>query len=417
MAKEERYMDSSLLRKFATLTVRRGVNVKPGQDVIVHAELDQPSFVTMVVEEAYAAGARSVRVKWTHQPISRLSAMHMSEAAMAEIPKWQHEEMAHLVKTLPAQIHIRSVDPDGMKGVDQQKLTNVSKITTPQLLKYREQMDNQFQWTIIGVPSLKWSEKVFPSLKGDAAIEAMWQAIIKATRVQDDPLAIWDQHNATLQKRCQQLDTLGLDYMHFQSKNGTDFKIWLIPEARWLGGGEHLIDGHFYNPNMPTEEVFITPKAGKAEGKVVASKPLSYNGELIEDFSVTFTNGKVTSVTAKKNQALLEQLITMDEGASRIGELALVPFASPIQQSGLLFYNTLFDENAACHIALGRAYVNSIRGYAKMTPQQLTDIGCNRSMIHVDFMIGSDDLKITGYNRQGQAMPIFTNGNWDVSFK
>jgi aminopeptidase len=205
--------------------------------------------------------------------------------------------------------------------------------------------------------------------------------------------------------------------MHFQSKNGTDFKIWLIPEARWLGGGEHLIDGHFYNPNMPTEEVFITPKAGKAEGKVVASKPLSYNGELIEDFSVTFTNGKVTSVTANKNQALLEQLISMDEGASRIGELALVPFASPIQQSGLLFYNTLFDENAACHIALGRAYVNSIRDYAKMTPQQLTDIGCNRSMIHVDFMIGSNDLKITGYNRQGQAMPIFTNGNWDVSFK
>jgi aminopeptidase len=405
-------MQLTKLRQFANLTVRRGVNVKQGQDVIIHAELDQPEFVTMVVEEAYLAGARSVRVKWTHLPISRVNAINMKESVMAEIPEWQHAEMAHLVKTLPAQIHIRSVDPDGMKGVDQQKLTNVSKITTPQMLKYREQMDNQFQWTIIGVPSVKWAEKVFPNLKGGAAVEAMWEAIIKATRVSDDPLAEWDRHNETLQKRSQQLDALGLDYLHFQSKNGTDFKIWMIPEARWLGGGERLIDGQFYNPNMPTEEVFITPKAGKAEGKVVASKPLSYQGELIEDFAVTFAAGKVVKVEAKRNQALLEQLVSMDEGAAKIGELALVPFDSPIQKSGLLFFNTLFDENAACHIALGRAYVNSIRGYAKMTPQQLTDIGCNRSMIHVDFMIGSEDLKITGYDRQGKAIAIFDQGNW-----
>lgn len=410
-------MNAKKLRQFATLTVRRGVNVKPGQDVIIHAELDQPEFVTMVVEEAYAAGAKSVRVKWTHQPISRVNAIAMKEDVMAEIPEWQHAEMAHNVKTLPAQIHIRSVDPDGMKGVDQKKLSNVAKITTPQILKYREQMDNRFQWTIIGVPSIKWAEKVFPKLKGEKAVEAMWAAIIKATRVTNDPLKEWDRHNATLQKRSQQLDALNLDYLHFQSKNGTDFKIWMIPEARWLGGGEKLIDGHFYNPNMPTEEVFITPKAGRAEGKVVASKPLSYQGELIEDFAVTFAGGKVVKVEAKKNKALLQQLVNMDEGASRIGELALVPFDSPIQQSGLLFFNTLFDENAACHIALGRAYVNSIRGYAKMTPQQLTDIGCNRSMIHVDFMIGSRDLSITGYDRKGNAIAIFEKGNWAKTLK
>ncbi|MGA0875734.1 MAG: aminopeptidase [Bacilli bacterium] len=410
-------MNAKKLRQFATLAVRRGVNVKPGQDVIIHAELDQPEFVTMVVEEAYAAGAKSVRVKWTHQPISRVNALAMKEDVMAEIPEWQHAEMAHNVKTLPAQIHIRSVDPDGMKGVDQKKLSNVAKITTPQILKYREQMDNRFQWTIIGVPSIKWAEKVFPKLKGEKAVEAMWAAIIKATRVTNDPLKEWDRHNATLQKRSQQLDALNLDYLHFQSKNGTDFKIWMIPEARWLGGGEKLIDGHFYNPNMPTEEVFITPKAGRAEGKVVASKPLSYQGELIEDFAVTFAGGKVVKVEAKKNKALLQQLVNMDEGASRIGELALVPFDSPIQQSGLLFFNTLFDENAACHIALGRAYVNSIRGYAKMTPQQLTEIGCNRSMIHVDFMIGSRDLSITGYDRKGNAIAIFEKGNWAKSLK
>ncbi|MFZ9782348.1 MAG: aminopeptidase, partial [Bacilli bacterium] len=184
-------MNAKKLRQFATLAVRRGVNVKPGQDVIIHAELDQPEFVTMVVEEAYAAGAKSVRVKWTHQPISRVNAIAMKEDVMAEIPEWQHAEMAHNVKTLPAQIHIRSVDPDGMKGVDQKKLSNVAKITTPQILKYREQMDNRFQWTIIGVPSIKWAEKVFPKLKGEKAVEAMWAAIIKATRVTNDPLKEW----------------------------------------------------------------------------------------------------------------------------------------------------------------------------------------------------------------------------------
>ena len=410
-------MNQETLRRFAKLTVRRGVNVKPGQDVIVHAELDQPEFVTMIVEEAYAAGARKVRVKWTHLPISKVNALQMDEKVASEIETWQHEEMKHNVETLPAQIHIRSVDPDGMKGIDQEKMTRISKVTTPIMLKYREQMDNRFQWTIIGVPSLKWSEKVFPKLKGAEAIEAMWNAIIKATRVTEDPLAEWDAHNATLQARCKQLDALNLDYLHFQSSNGTDFKIWMIPEAKWLGGGEHLIDGHFYNPNMPTEEVFITPKAGKAEGKVVASKPLSYAGELIEDFSVTFENGKVSKVEARTNQALLEKMVTMDEGASRIGELALVPFDSPIQQSGLLFYNTLFDENAACHIALGRAYVNSIKGYANMTREQLAQIGCNNSMIHVDFMIGSRDLTITGFTREGKTVSIFENGNWSKSLK
>jgi aminopeptidase len=410
-------MDKEILRKFARLAVQRGVNLRKNQDLIIHAELDQPEFVTMVVEEAYAVGAKSVRVKWTHQPISRLNAINIEEEVLKVIEEWQLKEMEHGVKTLPAQIHIRSSDPDGMKGIDQTKMTNVSKVTTPIALKYREQMDNKFQWTIIGVPSLKWAEKVFPTLKGEAAIEAMWEAIIKATRITKDPLKEWDRHNLSLQKRSQQLDNLNLDYVHFQSSNGTDFKIWMIEEARWLGGGERLIDGHFYNPNMPTEEVFITPKAGKAEGTVVASKPLSYAGELIENFSVTFKDGKVISVKAEKNQALLEQMVKMDEGASRIGELALVPFNSPIQESNLLFYNTLFDENASCHIALGRAYVNSIRGYATMTREQLSTIGCNTSMIHVDFMIGSKDLSITGVKRNGEKVMIFEAGNWSSSLK
>jgi aminopeptidase len=280
-------------------------------------------------------------------------------------------------------------------------------------MKYREQMDNRFQWSIIALPGKKWAKKVFPKLSEEKALAAMWKAILKATRVDGkDPIKEWDEHNAFLQDRSKKLDALNIDYLHYTSQNGTDFKVWMIPDARWLGGGATTLSKVFYNPNMPTEEVFITPWAGKAEGLVVATKPLSYRGELIEDFSVTFKDGKVVKVKAKKNQKLLEQMIAMDEGASKIGEIALVPFASPIQQSGILYYNTLFDENASCHLALGRAYTDSIRNFNQYSKEELVKKGCNVSMIHVDFMMGSKDLSIDAFTRDGKKVAIFKKGNW-----
>lgn len=406
-------MDHKVLQNFAQLAVRKGVNLQKGQELIVFASVEQSAFVEMVVEEGFKAGAKKVSVEWNHLPITRLQQVNQSAEVLSTIPEWQLKKQEYNVANLPAQLHIRSDDPDGLKGVDQTKMTEVNKVVLPIMRKYRDQMDNKFQWSIVAVPGVKWAKKVFPKLSEEKAVAALWEAIVKATRVDGiNPLKDWDKHNAFLQDRSAKLDALHLDYLHYTSSNGSDFKVWMIPDARWLGGGARTLSNVFFNPNMPTEEVFITPWAGKAEGTLVATKPLSYLNELIEDFSVTFKGGKVVAVKAKKNQPLLEKMIAMDEGASRIGEVALVPFSSPIQQSGILYYSTLFDENSSCHIALGRAYTDSIKDFQKYSPEQLTEKGCNRSMIHVDFMIGSKDLSIVGFTRDGRQVPIFKNGNW-----
>jgi aminopeptidase len=398
---------------FAKVAIRKGVNIQKGQELIIFASLDQPEFIELLVKEAYVAGAKKVSVEWSYLPVSRLHSEYQSEETLTTFAAWQLQKYQYNVDHLPAQLHVRSDDPDGMKGVDQKKMTAVTKITTPVIMKYREQMDNRFQWSIIALPGKKWAKKVFPKLSEEKALAAMWKAILKATRVDGkDPIKEWDEHNAFLQDRSKKLDALNIDYLHYTSQNGTDFKVWMIPDARWLGGGATTLSKVFYNPNMPTEEVFITPWAGKAEGLVVATKPLSYRGELIEDFSVTFKDGKVVKVKAKKNQKLLEQMIAMDEGASKIGEIALVPFASPIQQSGILYYNTLFDENASCHLALGRAYTDSIRNFNQFSKEELVKKGCNVSMIHVDFMMGSKDLSIDAFTRDGKKVAIFKKGNW-----
>lgn len=405
-------MKKSQLKKYAKLVVKMGVNVRKGQEVVISAALDQPEFVTMVAEEAYKAGASRVTVEWGHQPLARIGVNYMSLDMLGTVPEWQKAKMQHYVDKLPAQIHIMSQDPDGLKGIDQAKAAQAQVKTFPILKPYRDAMENKYQWTIVAVPGEGWAKKVFPDLPKKKAIAALWDAILTSARITDNPIKAWKEHNADIQKRCEYLDSLNLDYLHFKSPEGTDFKVWMIPEARWLGGGETTISGRFYNPNMPTEETFTTPMKGKAEGKVVASMPLSYKGELIEDFSVTFKDGKVSAVSAKRNQNLLEQMIAMDEGAKMLGEVALVPFESPIRQSGVLFYNTLFDENAACHLALGRGFSNAIKNYDKYNQEDFAKIGVNESMIHVDFMIGTRELAITGFSRDGRQIPIFEHGSW-----
>jgi len=405
-------MKKSQLKKYAKLVVKMGVNVRRGQEVVISAALDQPEFVTMVAEEAYKAGASRVTVEWGHQPLARIGVNYMSLDTLGTVPEWQKAKMQHYVDKLPAQIHIMSQDPDGLKGIDQAKAAQAQVKTFPIMKPYRDAMENKYQWTIVAVPGEGWAKKVFPDLPKKKAVAALWDAILTSARITDNPIKSWKEHNADIQKRCEYLDSLNLDYLHFKSPEGTDFKVWMIPEARWLGGGETTISGRFYNPNMPTEETFTTPMKGKAEGKVVASMPLSYKGELIEDFSVTFKDGKVSAVSAKRNQNLLEQMIGMDEGAKMLGEVALVPFESPIRQSGVLFYNTLFDENAACHLALGRGFSNAIKNYDKYSKEDFAKLGVNESMIHVDFMIGTRELTITGFSRDGRQIPIFKHGSW-----
>ncbi|MCX5775969.1 MAG: aminopeptidase [Firmicutes bacterium] len=349
-------MKKSILKKYARLVARTGVNVQKGQEVVINAQLDQPEFVKYVVEECYKAGAKLVYVEWDYQPLTKVNVKYRSLATLSTIPEWQIAKIKHAIDVLPAQIHILSADPDGLKGIDQMKMAKANRKTFPIIKPLRDQMENKYQWTIVGVPSAAWAKKVFPDLPKKQAIEKLWEAILSTSRVGDDPVQQWKDHNADLLARCNYLNSLNLEYLSYKSKNGTDFKVWMIDKAQWLGGGGKSLQGIYYNPNMPTEECFITPLKGKAEGIVYATKPLSYRGEMIEDFSVAFKDGKVSEVHAKKGEALLKQMISMDEGASYLGECALVPFDSPIRNSGVLFFNTLFDENAACHLALGMGF-------------------------------------------------------------
>ena len=409
-------MKKTILRKYAKLAVRKGVNLKKGQGCAIYAQVEQHEFAELVAEEAYRAGAKWVQVFWQDQAVRKLDLRHQTVTQLSKVEEWEKVQQQMFVDQLPARILISSEDPDGLKGVSVPKMQKAQAARSTVLRPYRKAIDNKHQWTIIAVPSKKWAKKVFPGERASAAVEKLWQAILNAVRVTEDndPEAAWDQHNATLQEKSGKLSALDLDYLHYTAPNGTDFKCWLIPGAKWGGGGAAILDGTFHNPNMPTEEVFTSPMRGRCEGTLVSTMPLSYQGNLIRDFSVTFENGRAVSCQAEQGQALLEKMIHMDEGAAMLGELALVPYDSPISQSGILYYNTLFDENAACHVALGFGFPECVEGFDQMSEEELKEKGINDSIIHVDFMIGCKDLSITGYTREGKAVQIFKNGNWAI---
>ena len=405
-------MKKSILREYAKLIVRCGINVRKGQDVMIHAGLDQPEFVKLVVEEAYKAKARKVTVEWSYDALAKIHVRYQSVKTLSEVPQWQKERQEYFCETLPARIHIVSEDPDGMKGMDFAKMAKARKISYPILKSYIDRRDGYQQWCIAAVPGVAWAKKVFPGLPKGQAVEKLWEAILSASRVTDDPVKAWDDHNADLKKRCDYLNSLSIRSLHYTADNGTDLTVGMIPEAMFCGGGEVSRQGIFFNPNIPTEECFISPMRGQAEGIVYSTMPLSYNGQLIENFSLRFENGKAVEAKAEKGEELLNTMITMDEGAAYLGECALVPQHSPIAESGLLFYETLFDENASCHLAMGAGYADTIRDHHSKTLQECQNLGINDSMIHVDFMIGCDSMNIDAICEDGKVVPIFRNGNW-----
>jgi aminopeptidase len=277
----------------------------------------------------------------------------------------------------------------------------------------RNRMENKYQWCIAAVPGKEWAKKVFPGERVNAAVEKLWEAILSTSRVDEDPTEAWRLHNADLKKRCDYLNGLGIKELKYKSASGTDFRVGLLPDAIFMAGGEETLGrGVYYNPNIPTEEVFTSPRKGDADGIVYSSKPLSYGGQLIDNFSMRFENGKIVEVKAEQNEELLRELVNMDEGASFLGEVALVPYSSPIRQSELLFYNTLFDENAACHLAFGRGFTNTIKGYENHTEAELHEMGINDSIVHEDFMIGTADMSITAICEDGSEVAIFRDGEW-----
>ena len=405
-------MKKTVLREYAKLIVRCGLNVQKGQEVMIYADLDQPEFVKLVVEEAYKAKAKKVIVEWNYQPLEKIHVRYRSLKTMGTVEEWQLARQEHFCQVIPARLHLISEDPDGLKGMNMEKVAKARQMQYPILKPYRDRRENMDQWCIAAVPGAAWAKKVFPGLPKGKAMEKLWEAILYTARVTEDPIKAWEEHNADLKARCDYLNSLGIESLHYTADNGTDLAVGMISEGMFCGGGETSKQGIFFNPNMPTEECFISPMRGKAEGTVYSTKPLSYQGQLIDNFWFRFEGGKVVECGAEVGEDLLKTMVSMDEGASYLGECALVPQKSPIAESGILFYNTLFDENASCHLALGMGYADTIRDHHNKTLEECRALGINDSMIHEDFMIGCDTMNIDAVCADGKTVPIFRNGNW-----
>lgn len=406
-------ISDKLLRKYAELIVRTGANVQKGQVVQLTISVEQHRFADLVIEECYRAGAKKVNIDWSSDTASRLHYLYADAETLGTVLPWEEEKAKQGVKDLPCRIFITSEDPDAMNGIDPQKLSSVMQSRARVLKPYRNAIEGKHQWVIAAYPSEKWARKCFPDAEN--AVDLLWDAILKTVRVSEDndPVQEWKEHTDFIEKKASWLNAQGFSSLRYRSANGTDFSVELIPGARWEGAGAvNSVNGAFYIPNMPTEEIFTSPIAGKCEGTLVAVKPLSWNSQLIENFAIRFENGRAVSCRAEKGQELLEQMIHMDENACMLGEVALVPKESTVNQCGFLFYETLFDENACCHAALGMGFKEVLPGGDDLTMEEAQKQGINDSIIHVDFMIGADDLSIDGVRPDGSVEPIFRDGTW-----
>lgn len=408
-------MNQKIYEEYAKLAVEIGINLKEGQDVEITASTKCADFVKEIVKVCYADKARSVKVEWLNEEIDKLRWLYEDEKVMSEVLTWQEEKAKHRAETLPCKIYVDDADPDAYNGIDLKKYAAVRKARYSILKKYSDMEDNRNQWVIVAIPSVKWAKKVFPALSDDEAVSKLWEAIIKTMRLdQKDPVQAWKDHIDDLQEKSNKLNEMNLDYLEYKSSNGTDLTLKLQPNHYWISARETNMLGNDFTANMPTEEVFTMPKRDGVDGVVVSTKPLSLQGQLVENFKVTFKDGKCVEVTAEKGQDVLENMLNMDENSRHLGEVALVPYDSPINQTGLLFSNTLFDENACCHLAFGEAFKNNIRGYENMSEEDFKKVGFNESINHVDFMIGSDDLDIVGVDHDGNRYQIFKNGVWAI---
>ena len=406
-----------LLKKFAKLAVETGVNVQKDQLVWVRSSVESKDLARLIVEAAYNAGAKEVAVQWSDPYVSRTGYDFMTAETLEQVPEWSIDKVKEFIEKGGCAISITSPIPGLNKGVDPQKLQREGKARSKKLKFYSDHMmGNHTQWSIVAAPNTVWAEKVFPNLKGEEAVEALWNAILEASRVTEDndPVKEWEEHNESLLSHNRILNENNFESLHFKNSLGTDLVVKLVENHVWAGGGEHTTKGVYFNPNIPTEENFTMPHMYGVEGRVVATKPLNYNGNLIEDFYLDFEEGKVVAYDAKKAKETLKSLIEFDEGSSRLGEVALISHNSPISNSGILFYNTLFDENASCHLALGRSYPMNVKGGTEMSQEELTKANSNNSMTHVDFMFGSEDMNIVGTKKDGTKVQIFENGNFVI---
>lgn len=401
------------LEKYAELAVKVGVNVQKGQTLVVNTTLDAAEFVRLVVKKAYEAGAFNVVVNWSDDAVSRTKYELAPDEAFTEYPEWRAKEVEELAENGAAFMSIVSASPDLFKGINPERIANFQKAAGKALSNYRKMMmSDKVSWTVIAAPSTGWADKVFPDAPAEERVQLLWDAIFKATHTNvENPVEAWKKHDETLHEKVNYLNNKRYKKLHYTAP-GTDLTIELPEKHLWCGAGSINEKGHEFMANMPTEEVFTVPLRTGVNGTVSSTKPLSYGGNIIDHFTLTFENGRIVDVKAEEGEEILKQLVETDEGSHYLGEVALVPFNSPISQSNLLFYNTLFDENASNHLAIGSAYAFCLEGGKQMSGEELKEHGLNESLTHVDFMIGSAEMDIDGITADGTSEPVFRNGDW-----
>lgn len=409
-------MDKKIIEEYAKLIAVSGGAIKKGDEVIITSSLENEEFAALVAKECYLAGAKRVQVKWVSLTLSRLDYQYADENLLSSLDQEGVGYQEYLNDVLPVLIYLDDDDPDGFNGLDGEKVTRINGTKRRNIAPFRQKRENKYKWCIAGVPSKAWAKKVFPELSESEAVEKLWEAVLSTARALDGKgIENWKKHDEAIKAQAAKLNAMNLVSLEYHSSNGTDFRVGLIPGAIFQAGGELTMGTHEeFQPNIPSEECFTSPMKGVAEGIVYSTKPLSYQGKLIEDFSIRFKDGKAIGVKAKTGEDVLKGIIAIDEGAAYLGEVSLVPFDSPINQTGILFFSTLYDENACCHLALGTGFESLYPGYETMTNEEIRQAGINYSVSHVDFMIGSKDLKIVGTSRNGVKTIIFENGTWAI---
>ncbi|EOB3522184.1 aminopeptidase [Enterococcus faecalis] len=402
------------LKKYARLIVETGVNVQDNHTVVLQISVDQAPLARLITEEAYRLGAAEVIVQWSDETIQREFLAHAATDRIENVPQYKIDQTDDWIAKGASRISVVSSNPDALAGVDAQRVAAFQAANGKALVNLRKATQaNKVSWTVVAAASEGWAAKVFPELAtSEEQVDALWNEIFKTTRIyEENPVIAWDIHDKKLQEKAAELNEQQFTALHYTAP-GTDLTIGLPKNHLWEGAGSYNARGEEFMANMPTEEVFTAPDSRRVDGYVSSTKPLSYAGTIISGMKFTFKDGKVVDFSAEQGEEALKNLLAIDEGAKHLGEVALVPDPSPISQSGLIFYNTLFDENASNHLAFGSAYAFNLQGGTEMSEEELAEAGLNRSQTHVDFMVGSDKMNIDGIKEDGTIVPVFRNGDW-----
>ena len=402
------------LKKYARLIAETGVNVQDNHTVVLQISVDQAPLARLITEEAYRLGAAEVIVQWSDETIQREFLAHAATDRIENVPQYKIDQTDDWIAKGASRISVVSSNPDALAGVDAQRVAAFQAANGKALVNLRKATQaNKVSWTVVAAASEGWAAKVFPELAtSEEQVDALWNEIFKTTRIyEENPVIAWDIHDKKLQEKAAELNEQQFTALHYTAP-GTDLTIGLPKNHLWEGAGSYNARGEEFMANMPTEEVFTAPDSRRVDGYVSSTKPLSYAGTIISGMKFTFKDGKVVDFSAEQGEEALKNLLAIDEGAKHLGEVALVPDPSPISQSGLIFYNTLFDENASNHLAFGSAYALNLQGGTEMSEEELAEAGLNRSQTHVDFMVGSDKMNIDGIKEDGTIVPVFRNGDW-----